>query len=398
MEARPKPVLLTWRHRLLQRALRLLGPAPTAAQGAFPPPRRLLVAKASGLGDGVMVRSLIEHLRRLNPRVQIGVLVCPPTRDVLSGASDFTVHCYDPKHDNVLQLIRTLRIIRQARYDVALDFEQYTVLTPLFLRLAGVPVRVGFSNPAEPSRAWFLTHPLPLERESSVWRNYLALASRVEASLSPDLMTVPLPVTSEETAWTETWLGAQAQHGPLVAFHVGGAPRVPYKNWPTERFVALGEQLRAKVGELTVVLTGTAADRAMIERFRHDFNGSVIDASGLDGLQRTAALLSKCDLLVSNDTGIMHLGAAMGTPTVGLFGATHVGHWAPVGKRAIYVRQTAVPCSPCSNIYDMNTPGACFNPEISRCMRDITVEAVVAAACSVTEGNWLRSTSADVLN
>jgi ADP-heptose:LPS heptosyltransferase len=389
---RAKPTLLTWRHRLLERALHLIGPAvATAPQGEIPRPRRLLVAKVSGLGDGVMVRSVMEHLRRLNPALEIGVLVCPPTREVLAGASDFAVHCYDPKRDNVFGLLRTLRGVRQKKYDVALDFEQYTVLTPLFIRFTGVPIRVGFSNPIEPSRARFLTHPLPLNRSYSVWRNFLALARCVEASLPPTLVNLPLPVTSDEIAWTEAWLGAHLHHrrGPLVAFHIGGAPRAAFKTWPLERFVALGECLRGAVAGLTIILTGTAADRPLIDHFERDFSGYVVDASGLGGLQRTAALLRRCDLLVSNDTGIMHLGAAMGTPTVGLFGATHADHWAPVGTRATYVRRTTVPCSPCSNVYDKMTPRACFNPQVSQCMWDITVDAVMGAARAVTIGGWL---------
>jgi len=224
-----------------------------------------------------------------------------------------------------------------------------------------------------------------------VWRNFLALARSVEASLPPTLVKLPLPVTSDEIAWTEAWLGARLdrRRGPLVAFHIGGAPRAAFKIWPLERFVALGERLRGAVGDLTIILTGAAADRPLIDEFERDFSEPVVDASGLGGLQRTAALLRRCDLLVSNDTGIMRLGAAMGTPTVGLFGATHADHWAPVGTRATYVRRTTVPCSPCSNVYEKTTPRACFNPQVSQCMWNITVDAVMGAARAVASGGWL---------
>jgi heptosyltransferase-2 len=344
----------------------------------------------SGLGDAVMVRSIIEHLRRHNPELEIGVLTCPPTREALSCASNFAVHCYDPKRDNLLGLFRILREVRSAGYDAAVDFEPYTVLTPIFLRLAGLPVRVGFSNSVEPSRTRFLSHTLPLNPKLSVWQNFVVLARSIDPLLSLALMTLPLPVTEKEADWTEAWLRDHVHNNaPLVALHIGGSARTAFKSWPVEQFVALARRLRELVAGLTIVLTGAAADRILIDQFQTAFDGRVLDGSVLGSLQRTAILLRRCDLLVSNDTGIMHLGASMGTPTVGLFGANRPEHWAPVGMRATYVREAKVHCSPCMNVYERITPADCFNRQYSQCMWEISVDAVIAAGRKVINGDWL---------
>ncbi|MGH7931553.1 MAG: glycosyltransferase family 9 protein, partial [Candidatus Binataceae bacterium] len=97
-----------------------------------------------------------------------------------------------------------------------------------------------------------------------------------------------------------------------------------------------------------------------------------------------------CSLLVSNDTGIMHLGAALGTPTVGLFGPNSPRYWAPLGPRATYVYDTRLPCSPCLNLYADRWPLNCTHPEKGRCMLDITVDSVMMAAKRVILGNWLN--------
>jgi lipopolysaccharide heptosyltransferase II len=91
---------------------------------------------------------------------------------------------------------------------------------------------------------------------------------------------------------------------------------------------------------------------------------------------------------VSNDTGIMHLGAAIGVPTVGLFGPNTPRHWAPIGRRATYVYDTTVSCSPCIDNYRNRLPLACTNIVKSRCMYDISVASVLAAIKQVTD-DWM---------
>ena len=140
---------------------------------------------------------------------------------------------------------------------------------------------------------------------------------------------------------------------------------------------------------MSIILTGLAPEQPLIHEFMDKYSGYAVDASESGSLEKTAALLRRCDLLVSNDTGIMHLAAAMGTPTVGLFGPTSPRCWAPIGSRATYVYDTKVACSPCINLYANCRPLECANPEKSRCMLDITVDSVLTAARRVIAGGWL---------
>ena len=139
------------------------------------------------------------------------------------------------------------------------------------------------------------------------------------------------------------------------------------------------------------MLTGTAPERPLIQAFIENYSGHALDASDTGSLENTAALLGRCNLLVSNDTGIMHLAAAVGTPTVGLFGPNSPRYWAPVGSRATYVYDTKVTCSPCLNLYANRWPLECVNAEKSRCMLDIEVDSVLNAARRVVLDGWLGS-------
>ncbi len=142
---------------------------------------------------------------------------------------------------------------------------------------------------------------------------------------------------------------------------------------------------------MVVMLTGTLAEQPLARAFGRSFSGRCVDATSFGSIERSAELLRRCDLLVSNDTGVMHLGAAMGTPTVGLFGPNSPTRYAPTGPRVASVCTTRIPCSPCIHIHRGVVP-ECFNEERGRCMLDVDVESVFQAAQSVRLGrsrSWI---------
>jgi heptosyltransferase-2 len=175
----------------------------------------------------------------------------------------------------------------------------------------------------------------------------------------------------------------------MVALHLGSANNTTFRRWPVSRFIELATRIQTYVPHLLVVLTGTPAERSLVEEFAGGFRGRCADATGLGSVHATALLLERCDLLVSNDTGVMHFGAALGTPTVGLFGPSTPAHWGPFGIRATNVFQTRVTCSPCMNSFRGVYPLACSNPEYQRCMLDIEPAHVIEAARRVVTDNWL---------
>jgi ADP-heptose:LPS heptosyltransferase len=349
--------------------------------------------KFGGMGEGVLARSIIEHLRRRHPGIIIDVLVDSRTRQVMSCGSDAQVHCYDPGGDGALMALKLLHRIRSQRYEAAIDFEQCSLLTASFLRATGIPVRVGFAPPGDNSRARFFTHPVELRDTDSMWNSMVRVGRVIDASLPEQLCTLPVPYESDAERFIEAWWQANIVNNGIkhrvVALHIGVGPRAQYRRWPLGRFVELAENLRRIEPNLIIVLTGDLGERPLIDQFRAKYSGRAVDASTIDSLQRTAALLSRSDLLLTNDTGVMHLGAAMGTPTVAIFGASNTVYWAPVGPRATYVYNTRMPCSPCIDSYRRIIPEKCSAADRNRCMLDTGVNDVLSAASEVVVGAWL---------
>jgi lipopolysaccharide heptosyltransferase II len=348
-------------------------------------PRHILAVKPHGLGDGVMVRSILEHFRQRHPDVEIGVLAGPVNRDVLTTGSDYQLHQYDPQALSVGTILRTLADIRKRRYEAAVDFEQGSLAGAAFVRATGIPVRVGFLPLSGSAKAALLTHPIRFRDEDSMWASFIRLMRVIDQDFPQEISTMPLPLDDDTRRSVREWMHSRATGSVSseVVFHLGSGQR-NYKRWPVERFIALAERLRLKKPNLVIVLTGQPFERQLTEHFMAGYSGRVVDATGLGSIVKAAALLAECDLLVSNDTGIMHLGAAMGAPTVGIFGPVSPQRWAPVGPHATAVSAISVACSPCAETYLLRDPVDCANPDRMRCLREVSVEMVLEAVRRAT--------------
>ena len=273
--------------------------------------------KFGGLGEAVLARSLMEHLRRRHTGLQIDVLVDSRTREIMSCGTNAKVFLYDPRRDGLATAARVLREVRAQRYEVAVDFEQTSLLTVAFLRATGIRARIGFAPPGDNPRVRFFSHPVELRDTDSMWCGVLRLGRTLDVMLPEDSSTLPLPCGNEaDRSVTEWWRENVTPYNAtprVVALHIGVGPRAEYRRWPLSRFVELAEHLRRIEPNLVVVLTGDDSDLQLIRDFKTAFTGYSIDASNLNSVEKTACLLKQCDLLVANDTGVMHLGAAMGT-------------------------------------------------------------------------------------
>jgi heptosyltransferase-2 len=382
-----------WRPWLTQTAERLLGCWPSASREPLSTalpfiPRRLLVVKVFGMGDSILVRSLIEHLAARNPEMEMGVLVGPATRESMALGANFGVHEYTQRTLTLRTAFNSLREIRRGRYDAILNLEQASTAGSAFLAATGVRFRVGFLPGGDSPKAQFLTHAERFQEQRSMWQSFVRLAQMIDPGLSDAIKPIPLKCGALSEGWAHEWLRSHFARHRIVVLHLGSQD-LEFRRWPVDRFVQLAERIRRLAAETSIVLTGTAPERPLIRQFMDKYSGHAVNASDSGSLEQTAALLKRCDLLVSNDTGIMHLGATMGVATVGLFGPNSPRCWAPIGPRATYVYDTKVVCSPCLDLYTNRWPLVCANPEKSRCMLDITVDSVLTAARRVIAGGWL---------
>ena len=336
--------------------------------------KRILVRGTNWLGDAVMTTPALRQLRAAFPSAHIALLVTPLTAGLFEG-SPFVdeVMPYRRKEDGVTAFMRAVREVRAREFELALLF-QNAIEAALLAWLGRVPLRVGY---AMHGRAALLTHRLyhdDSHRGRHQVHDYLDVVERAAqlagASFERDTVaSLTASATQRNAAAALLQQRGITQH-PLIALNTA-ATNSRAKCWPPENFAALADRLASERGA-QIVLIGVASERdnaaAAIAQMR---TARAINLAGETSMGELIGLLAACDLLVSNDTGPAHVAAALGTPTLTLFGPTNEFETAPTGARADLMRVDGIECARCMH-------RDC--PIDHRCMTRLTVEVVFAQA------------------
>jgi lipopolysaccharide heptosyltransferase II len=359
---------------------------------------RILVVRPDHLGDVLLATPVAALLQQALPDAQIDWLVGPWSAPIARAAGgrgevltlDFPGFTRQPKRSAVepyAVLLREAASLRERSYDAALILRPDHWWGALLASLAGVPRRLGFS--ARECRP-FLTDTLPIPTGHVVPANQslARLAALRLGGTVPDGRAPREPaylVEPADAAWADAWLrghdamapGIDGRHtaaGPLVAIHPGTG--APVKNWPASRWAEVARELQARHGA-RVVLTGGAGERALVEQIAALAEPRPATLIGETTIGQLAALFSRCGLVIGGDSGPLHLAAAVGTPTVRLYGPTDVrefGPWPPGNEQTALV--AGLPCQPCRNL----VAPPCGATETPACMQALTPGTVLDAA------------------
>jgi ADP-heptose:LPS heptosyltransferase len=261
----------------------------------------------------------------------------------------------------------------RGRYDLVINFEP-DIRSNWLAWLSGSPRRAGFwTGGGGP----FLTEALEYAPKTHVAENARRLvrhaSGRTDRAPASSSATRPrLVPPPDAVARAREVLGKGTR--PFIGLHASGGREV--KQWHLDRFAEVGRRL-ADARQATLVLTGAASDRAIVDAVKNALGDRrVIDVCGTLDLPTLAALLSELDLLITGDTGPMHLAALMDTPLVALFGPSDPRRYGPLGTRQ-HVLRVDLPCSPCGRV---RLPPAWCRGHVPACLDGIQVEAVIRAA------------------
>jgi lipopolysaccharide heptosyltransferase II len=264
----------------------------------------------------------------------------------------------------------------RGRYDLAVNFEP-DIRSNFLAWIGGAPARHGYWTGGGGA---FLTDALAYDPHAHVADNAARLVAHAAASAHGRARNdgparhVQLSVPPEAATRAGVILADASR--PIIGVHASGGRES--KQWHLDRFARAAREVRARHGG-TIVLTGSTADRPLINVVRAALGTTpVIDASGGLDLQDLAALLARLDLLITGDTGPMHLAAAMGTPVVALFGPSDPARYGPlIDARRKRVLRVDLPCAPCGRV---RMPPERCRGHVPDCMDGIQVAAVVDAA------------------
>lgn len=328
--------------------------------------RRILIIKPSSLGDVVNALPTLAALRDRFPKAHIAWLVKRQWAGLLERAEGLDwVWPVAPSLGGWLSQVPRLRA---ANFDLVVDLQGLFRSGAIAL-LTGCPVRIGFANAREGS-SFFYTHKVsvPTPDLHAVDR-YLLVASALGAAhrSSPEFRLRARPSDREEIAGLLGRHGLPAGTG-WIAMNVSA--RWPTKRWPPEFFAASADRIQTE-GLGSVVLFGGPDDRELARAVKERMRTAPVDLTGATTPGLLPAMLASATLLLTNDSGPMHVAVAVGTPVVALFGPTSAIRNGPYGA-GHRILSSGVTCSPCYS-------RVCRNNVKLECLLKISPEQVLEA-------------------
>lgn len=347
--------------------------------------RRILLVRLDNLGDVLLATPAFHAVRESVPEAELTLLASPVGAQVgeLNSDIDHVITCTAPWVDPWMEIPfdpsreeQMLSTLKEFAFDAAIiftSFRQSSLPAAYLCYLAGIPLRLGASIDASGS---LLTtrhrHPEHLIHE--VERG-LDLVGAVGFRTERDDLVLPVPEHSYAPVRNLIGTSDSMPSGPLVVIHPGCS--MPARTYPWEMYAEVGDLLIERLSA-TVVLTGTQSECDLVGQIQRRMRYRCISAAGRFSFAELCALIDSADLTVTNNTGPMHVSAAVKTPVVALFALTNPPEqWGPwrVPHRLLFVD---VPCRIC---YQRSCP---YGHE---CLRHVSPERVLRAARELLTGD-----------
>jgi ADP-heptose:LPS heptosyltransferase len=380
-----------WAVRLADAGLAAVAPLvarrrPPAGVGDRP---SILLLRLERVGDLLMTLDAIDAVRAQRPNASIHLVVGrwnEPVARLIPGVDQVETLsapwlARGAGAQSPAEIAARAWSWRARRYDLAVNFEG-DIRSHALLGLSGAARRVGFPMAGDGP---MLTHPVPFDPAIHTRSSSLRLVERA-FDLAPGLLEkhrpadgaqrLLLPDDARERA--ASLLSGAPVGRPLVVVHGGGGREI--KQWNLDRFADVATRL-ARTFRATIALSGNAEDRGVVETLKTHLGAGVasVDLCGRADLVTLAAVLDRSRLLITGDTGPMHLAAALDVPLVAVFGPSDPRRWGPFSDRARVVRAD-LPCSPCNRI--RRPPERCRG-HVPDCLAAISADGVYDAAAAL---------------
>lgn len=295
---------------------------------------QILIVSTTALGDTLWATPAIENIRKSYPHAYIAVLTSPIGLQALKNNPhiDKFFLLEEPLSNHFFKLWKALY---REHFDTVLLFHASQRLALPLCSLLGASRIIGTAG-INKGLDDLLTDALPNAQQHEIVRR-LRIAEAIGAKTTTQTLSFFLQPHELIEPWNKgakkTW----------IALHPGS--KDAFKRWPTERFIELGNRLKEKM-DCEILITGTKDERRLMEEIASHIPGAHLDAADRN-LRGFAALLSQMDLLISNDTGPVHLACALGRPVVAIYSSTDPSLCGPHhAKNALAISRRAA-CDPC---------------------------------------------------
>ncbi|WP_224984992.1 lipopolysaccharide heptosyltransferase II [Geomonas agri] len=341
--------------------------------------KRILVLRYRFIGDTILTVPFLRNLRYAEPDAHIAWVVAPGSTDVVRDipyVDEFID--WDPvtsfadcrgKHRTWADKYGFIQELRAQHFDKVYVLKR-SFSSAVIAWLTGARARIGFNTEA---RGFLLTRRVPYRNDQHEVQNFLDVLRADGVPVLDDYLEAWL--SDEEQAFAEQFFAANgiAAGEPVIGIHPFAANQS--RAWHHDNFAEAANELQRRYGARIIVFGGRG-DVELGQTLRERITPEPVLAVGTTSLRQTMAIIARCNVMLCNDSGIMHVTAALNTPLVALFGPQSPVKFGPWGKRC-KVLYSAFPCSPCKQkFFEECSPSPRMKPQ---CMESISVQQVLDA-------------------
>ncbi|PIU83853.1 MAG: lipopolysaccharide heptosyltransferase II [Elusimicrobia bacterium CG06_land_8_20_14_3_00_38_11] len=325
---------------------------------------KILIIQTAFLGDVVLTIPLIQAAKKYL-KAQISVVCIPSTKNILEGHPSIDeIIVFDKKNSEkgFFSLIKFIKKLKEKKFDVAI-IPHPSFKSGLISYLAAIPERIGFSNSAG---RFFFTNKVFFDKNKHQLERYLDLLKHFGIEVKEE--KTEIYIDEEGKKFADDVLPKNK-----IIFGINPGSIWATKRWPAEKYAQLADKIITEFGA-EILIFGGPDDIDIAKNVEKNMEQKAINFAGKTTLKQLSVLTQMCKVFVTNDSGPMHIAAAMNIPVVAIFGPTikQFGFF-PYSKKAIVIEKN-VPCRPCSPHGPNKCPEKHFN-----CMNKITVSEVFDA-------------------
>lgn len=336
---------------------------------------KVLIVRLDRIGDVILSTPVIKAVRDAYPESHIAFMVRPYCREVVEGnpyLNEVIVYDKDGSEKDIRGNLAFILNLRRHRFNIAIILHP-TNRTHLVTFLAGIPERVGYDK----KLGWLLTKRIPHLKQFGLKHEIdYTLDILRYIGIDPKEKTLYMPVNEKSESKIKDILKTNnvADDEMVIAIHPGAS--CLSKKWPLENFIKAANSL-ANIYKARIAVLSGIKEKALGDRVADSVSSAPINLSGRTTVGDVASILRRSKLLISNDSGPVHIACAVGTPVIAIFGRNDRGlsptRWGPAGKDD-QVLHKDVGCDPC----------LAHNCNIAfKCLEAITVEEVLSAASAI---------------
>jgi heptosyltransferase II len=335
----------------------------------------VLIRGTNWVGDALMTTPAVAAIRRSFPAARISLLVVPWVMDIFvhnPHVDEVIPYLRESRHKGFRGKMALIRDLKERRFDLAILL-QNAFEAALLVWSARIPLRAGYNTDA---RGILLTHGVVMRPEyKRIHQTYYYLTMLRGLGLEAPDSDMFLNIPDELVTHLQEYLkGSGKAERPLIVL-APGATYGSAKMWPGERYAHLAKKVVKQYNAYLVIL-GSAAEKAVGDLIVESTgNGAALNLCGTTSLLEASAWINQSSLFISNDSGLMHVAAALARPQLAIFGPTDRVTTGPRNPRATIVHHETS-CAPCLKVQ-------C--PTDHSCMTHITVDQVFQSACRTLE-------------